>query len=69
MPDRPSMLTPGEVARLVGVNAKTVSRWCTEGRLDSVRTPGGHRRITRDAMVAFLGRMGIEEQAARDLLA
>jgi excisionase family DNA binding protein len=38
------LLTPGEVAELLRVDAKTVTRWARAGLLDSIRTPGGHRR-------------------------
>lgn len=40
-----SMLTPGEVARLFRVRAKTVARWADEGKIGVVRTAGGHRRF------------------------
>ena len=39
------LLTPGEVASLLRVDPKTVTRWAAAGRLRSVRTPGGHRRF------------------------
>lgn len=38
------LLTPGEVARLFGVDPKTVSRWADAGKLNALRTLGGHRR-------------------------
>lgn len=40
-------MTPGEVARLLRVDPKTVGRWADSGRLPSFRTPGGHRRFRR----------------------
>ena len=40
----PRLLTPGEVAVMFRVDPKTVTRWARDGRLSSVRTPGGHRR-------------------------
>lgn len=39
------LLTPGEVARMLRVDPKTVTRWASQGRIQSVRTPGGHRRF------------------------
>ena len=39
------LLTPGEVAALFKVDAKTVTRWAAAGRISSIRTPGGHRRF------------------------
>ncbi len=38
------LLTPGEVARLFGVDPKTVTRWAAAGKLQALRTLGGHRR-------------------------
>ena len=38
------LLTPGDVARLFGVDPKTVSRWADAGKLQALRTLGGHRR-------------------------
>jgi excisionase family DNA binding protein len=40
----PSYLRTGEVADLLSVSPKTVSRWAKEGRLPFMRTLGGHRR-------------------------
>lgn len=42
--EQPELLTPGEVARLFGVDPKTVTRWATAGKLSALRTLGGHRR-------------------------
>jgi excisionase family DNA binding protein len=41
--ERPYLRTK-EVAELLGVSGKTVSRWAAEGKLPSTRTIGGHRR-------------------------
>lgn len=48
------LLTPGEVAAMVHVDPKTVSRWAVSGRLPFIRTPGGHRRYRRSTVEAFL---------------
>jgi excisionase family DNA binding protein len=42
--ETPRLLTPGEVAALLRVDPKTVTRWAAAGRITSIRTPGGHRR-------------------------
>ena len=39
-----SYLRPSEVAELLHVTPKTVTRWAREGRLPTRRTLGGHRR-------------------------
>ena len=40
-----ALLTPAEVARLFRVNPKTVTRWARAGKLNAIRTLGGHRRF------------------------
>lgn len=39
------LLTPGEAARMLRVDPKTVGRWADAGKLSSIRTLGGHRRF------------------------
>jgi excisionase family DNA binding protein len=39
-----ALLTPAEVAGMFRVDPKTVTRWAQAGKLQSVRTLGGHRR-------------------------
>ncbi len=48
------LLTPGEVARLFGVDPKTVSRWADAGKLEALRTLGGHRRYRSDQVRELL---------------
>jgi excisionase family DNA binding protein len=40
----PSYLRTSEVADMLYVSPKTVSRWAKEGRLPFMKTLGGHRR-------------------------
>jgi len=50
----PELLTPAEVGALLKVDPKTVSRWAAAGKIDSIRTPGNHRRFRRDEIEALL---------------
>ena len=43
-PDPPRYLRTTEVAAILQVSPKTVSRWATEGKLPFLKTLGGHRR-------------------------
>lgn len=52
------LLTPGEVARLFGVDPKTVTRWAAAGKLSALRTLGGHRRYRSAEVFALLDRNG-----------
>ena len=40
----PSYLRAAEVAEILYVSPKTVSRWAKEGKLPFMKTLGGHRR-------------------------
>jgi excisionase family DNA binding protein len=42
--DTPSYLHTVEVADILHVSPKTVSRWAKEGKLPFLKTLGGHRR-------------------------
>ena len=48
------LLTPGEVAKMFGVDPKTVTSWAKTGKLTSVRTLGGHRRYRLAEVSALL---------------
>ncbi|MFD0883725.1 BldC family transcriptional regulator [Streptosporangium algeriense] len=50
------LLTPGEVARIFGVDPKTVNRWALTGKVPSVRTPSGQRRYLESTIRALLNR-------------
>jgi excisionase family DNA binding protein len=43
-PQASGYLRSAEVADLLSVSPKTVSRWAKEGKLPFMRTLGGHRR-------------------------
>ena len=49
------LLAPAEVAQLFGVGPKTVTRWARAGKLNAVRTLGGHRRYRASEVRALLG--------------
>ncbi|RFS86416.1 helix-turn-helix domain-containing protein [Actinomadura spongiicola] len=48
------LLTPAEVATMFRVDPKTVTRWAKQGKLNSIRTLGGHRRYSRAEVTALL---------------
>jgi excisionase family DNA binding protein len=47
------LMTPAEGAAAFRVDSKTVSRWAKAGKIDFIRTVGGHRRF-REAEVRAL---------------
>jgi len=53
-------LRSSEVAYLLHVSPKTVSRWAKEGKLPYRRTLGGHRRFPADGIRALAGTLDPE---------
>src|SRR3569833_2405217 len=51
--DPEPLLTPAEVASMIRVDPKTVTRWAKAGKLSAIRTLGGHRSY-RDSEVRAL---------------
>lgn len=56
-------LTTAQAARMVGVTDQTVANWIDHGQLTAGRTPGGHRRIEVDDLVAMLKRQNLRVPA------
>jgi excisionase family DNA binding protein len=52
------LLTPAEVAAEFGVTRPTITRWAATGRINSIRTPGGHNRYREDEVRALLAGAG-----------
>lgn len=48
------LLTPGEVAQLLRVDPKTVTRWAERGLVTSIKTPGGHNRFRSSEINAIM---------------
>ena len=59
-----TIYTTHEVSRLLQVNPRSVINWIEQSRLPSYRTPGGHRRIRRDDLLAFLHKHQIPTPAS-----
>ena len=64
MEARDRLLTPGEVATLFRVDPKTVTRWAAAGRINSIRTPGGHRRFRESEIRDLLRQDGSKPMPA-----
>src|SRR5262245_37918325 len=59
MADREKAFTPGEIARLCGASPRTVQKWIDAGLLSGWRLPSGDRRVTREALLRFMGQYGM----------
>jgi excisionase family DNA binding protein len=62
-------LSPKQLAEVIGVSESSLKRWADQGKLQAVRTAGGHRRIPVTEAIRFAraGRMPILKPAALGL--
>lgn len=56
----PEILKPAQVAKMIGVNQKTIARWADAGKLPCMKTPGGHRLFEKKAVEKFMKDMHME---------
>ena len=59
-------LTAGQVAGVLHVSPKTVSRWATQGSVPCLVTLGGHRRFRRQDVENILRRMAGQDAQMPD---
>jgi excisionase family DNA binding protein len=61
-PSAASYLRSAEVAAILQVSPKTITRWAKQGRLPFQRTLGGHRRypepVIRELLASLTQRVG-----------
>ena len=55
VPKTEKLYTPSEAARILGISISTLRRWEREGKIRTVRTAGGHRRIPESEIRRILG--------------
>lgn len=54
-----SYYTTFKISQMCGVNPTTVQNWVKEKKLRAFQTPGGHRRIQHEDLIAFLKKFGM----------
>ena len=54
-------LSISEASKRLGVHTGTLRRWANEGKINSVRTPGGRRRFSEDEILRLLGKPSLAE--------
>jgi MerR family transcriptional regulator, light-induced transcriptional regulator len=59
---RDHLLTSADAARAFHVGVSSIKRWTDEGELESVRTPGGHRRYTPVSLHRFASIRGLSTE-------
>lgn len=55
-------LTPAQVANMMHVDPKTVTRWAKNGKIGYIFTVGGHRRYRKSEVAALMRRGAVPPQ-------
>ena len=58
-------LSLGAASRVLGINQATLRSWADQGRIRAYRTPGGHRRFSREDVEAITQSAGPPQAADR----
>ncbi len=56
MPAQQPQYSPKQVAVALSASESSVKRWCDQGAIPTIRTVGGHRKITLEGLQDFLRR-------------
>lgn len=48
-------LKPRDAAEMIGISYPTIKQWIYEGKIKSIKTPGGHHRISPDEVERLSG--------------
>lgn len=64
MTNEKQMLTPREASRVLGISYPTIKNWILSGRLKTIKTPGGHHRVSFRSLKPFLDKDALKSDAA-----
>ncbi|MFM0752834.1 GAF domain-containing protein [Paraburkholderia strydomiana] len=62
------IITTRAAAELLGVSIRTAQTWIEQNALDSWKTPGGHRRVRRSAVMDLMARLARERTHGRAMV-
>ncbi len=54
MASRGNLMTPREASRMLGISYPTIKKWILDGKLKTIRTPGGHHRLSEANLRPFI---------------
>jgi molybdopterin-binding protein len=49
-----NLMTPREASRMLGISYPTIKKWILDGKLKTVRTPGGHHRLSEASLRPYI---------------
>lgn len=53
------VFSPKQVAQALGVSESSIKRWVDNGKLEAIKTIGGHRKVSLPSIVAFVRDSGM----------
>lgn len=59
-------LKPKDAAEQIGISYPTIKQWIYDGKINSVKTPGGHHRIPETEVERLIGGTGGAESGKSD---
>ena len=59
-------LKPKDAAKLIGISYPTIKQWIYDGKIEAVKTPGGHYRIPLKEVERLTGGKAAIESAKRN---
>jgi molybdopterin-binding protein len=62
MAPQETLLTPREASRMLGISYPAIKKWILDGKLKTIRTPGGHHRLPGSSLRPFLKTDGAKAQ-------
>jgi molybdopterin-binding protein len=51
-----NLMTPREASRMMGISYPTIKKWILDGKLKTIRTPGGHHRLSETSLRPFINK-------------
>ncbi len=65
MSSQDPLLTPREAAAALGISFPTIKQWILRGKINTIKTPGGHHRVPTSALDPYLRRSLAKPQAEK----
>src|SRR5258708_3673232 len=63
MANHDNLMTPREASRIMGISYPTIKKWILDGKLKTVRTPGGHHRLSEASLRPYLAEDRLKPEA------
>jgi len=59
-----NLMTPREASRMMGISYPTIKKWILDGKVKTVRTPGGHHRLSEASLRPFINKDRLKPESA-----